>query len=59
MNKELNQPSIVDDVSFSVCVKDNEHSHFMDIEIVWYCTKCGSMAEYKAKWPLTLKQEAF
>jgi len=34
MNKELNQPSIVDDVSFSVCVKDNEHSHFMDIEIV-------------------------
>jgi hypothetical protein len=36
----------VADVSVSDCVLNNEYNHFMDIDTIGACSKCGSMKQY-------------
>lgn len=39
---KLHQPT----VSVSDCVLNNEYNHFMDIDTIGACSKCGSMKQY-------------
>ena len=35
------------DVSVSDCVLNNEYNHYMDIDTIGACSKCGSMKQYE------------
>lgn len=35
------------DVSVSDCIQNNEFEHYMNIDSIGYCQKCGSMKKYE------------
>lgn len=34
-------------VSVSYCIENNEFEHYMDIDAIGYCPKCGSIKKYE------------